>query len=117
MPILTADKLHTHVHPQHTHVLEFIHILLLVRACQVPYRVPFPPEEAGGDPHASAAYAVAAGAAESSGRQELHTLRLLDLQNLTPVGPAGGVNLEPGEAVTALRSVRLTRWVSCCVCE
>lgn len=48
---------------------------------QLPSR-PFPPEEPGGEPHAAAAYATAAGVAEVEKRQEAHELRLLQLPGL-----------------------------------
>jgi len=57
--------------------------------------------------------------AESRGKQETYEVRLLDLPSLAPAGPAGGaavITLEHGEAVTALKSVHLTRWEIVCVC-
>jgi hypothetical protein len=72
----------------------------------VPYKARYP-EESGGDPHASAAYAASDAFANKLTKEEGHEIRLLDLPSCTPVQGAKPLVLGPGEATTALRAVTL----------
>ncbi|GAX81862.1 hypothetical protein CEUSTIGMA_g9290.t1 [Chlamydomonas eustigma] len=72
-----------------------------------PYRQRVP-EEAGGDPHASAVYAAADASAQKTGREEsTHEVCLLTLPSCQPAPLSRPLLLMPGESILALRTVYL----------
>ncbi|GFR46061.1 hypothetical protein Agub_g7531 [Astrephomene gubernaculifera] len=80
-------------------------LLAAITSRIVPSR-PRPPEEPGGDPHASAAYAAAAAAALARGREEAWEVRLLDAGCGCARVWSSGL-LPPGEQALSVRVVRL----------
>ncbi|GAB4813518.1 hypothetical protein N2152v2_000564 [Parachlorella kessleri] len=70
---------------------------------QVPYR-PFLPEEEGGEPHASYAYALADAMAKARGTMEGHEVRLIDPGTWST---AWRYSLLPGERALAVKAVHL----------
>ncbi|GLC77555.1 hypothetical protein PLESTF_001954700, partial [Pleodorina starrii] len=79
-------------------------LLAAITSRTVPSR-PRPPEEPGGDPHASAAYAAAAASASGRGREEAWELRLLEPSGCGRLWSSA--LLPPGEQALCLRVVYL----------